>query len=443
MEFTPLPGFRDFFPEEAVRRDYIFQKWRQTALKYGFLPCDGPPLELTELYRRKSGDELLGQLYSFTDKGDRQVTLRPEATPSLARMIAHRGQSLPKPIKWFSIPQLFRYERQQRGRLREHYQFNCDIIGESGIESDVELIALLTDSLRAFGLTAADFRVRINDRSLVAELAIALGLKEEEHHNALFAAADKLLREPPEKIRGKLTEAGIQPAVADQALELFKLKNLREIAARFNSHPAVCERVMVLQHLFGMLEAIGLKDYVEFDFTVVRGLAYYTGVVFEAFDRRGTFRAISGGGRYDQLFKRVGEVDLPALGFGMGDVVLGEILSERNLWPAKLLPSPDVFMVLIDKALLIPSLFLAHQLREKGWSVDHALSATAVNRQFKMASQRGARIAVVMGPEEWKRGAVKLKNLESREETELPAEKIVEFLANITDVIEQKSQRHS
>lgn len=428
MELAPLPGFRDFFPEEVAKRDYIFEKWRQTARRYGFLPYDGPPLELTDLYRRKSGDELLGQLYCFTDKGDREVSLRPEMTPSLARMIANRGQSLPKPIKWFSIPQLFRYERQQRGRLREHYQFNCDILGAECVEADVELIALLIDCLRAFGLTASDFRVRINDRQLLASLVTALGIEGEDRHKIIFSAVDKLTRESPEKVRKQLGDSGFQPAVVDQVLELFKFKSLMDIASRFDSNAAVCERVMLLQRLFGLLEVIGLKDYVEFDSTIVRGLAYYTGIVFEAFDRKGKFRAISGGGRYDQLVNRVGRVDLPALGFGMGDVVLGEILSERDLWPARLTPSLDLFLVLVDETHLAPFLSLARRLRETGWSVDHALPPSAVAKQFKAASQRGARVALVMGPEEWKRESVKLKNLESREEIEVRVENIEESL---------------
>lgn len=424
MELAPLPGFRDFFPEDRARRDYIFRKWEDVACRYGFSAYDAPPLESTELYRRKSGDEIVGQLYCFTDKGEREISLRPEMTPSLARMIAHRGRSLPKPIKWFSTPQLFRYERQQRGRLREHFQFNCDILGEGSTETDAELVALLVDCLRSFGLTAEDFCVRVSDRQLLAALVRAIGIEKEDQIAVIFAALDKFRKESAENIRSKLIEGGLDATRADRLLQLFQIKGLADIAAQFDAHPAVCERVLALQRFFGRLETMGLKEYVAFDITIVRGLAYYTGIVFEAFDRKGKFRAISGGGRYDHLFKVIGGVDLPAAGFGMGDVVLGEILTERKLWPGQWSPVVDVFLVLVDESLRAPLAALAHQLRDAGWRVDYALSAEAVGKQFKAASQRGARLALVVAPDEWKRGAVKLKNLETREEKEIRVEEI-------------------
>lgn len=429
MDLTSLPGFRDFFPEETARRDYIFGRWRDVARRYGFAAYDAPPLEATDLYRRKSGDEIVGQLYCFEDKGGREVALRPEMTPSLARMIASRGQSLPKPIKWFSIPQLFRYERQQRGRLREHFQFNCDILGEADVGADVELVALVVDCLRSFGLTATDFRVRISDRQLLAALIESAGVTDPGQLNAVFAAVDKLSREPAEKIKARLIEAGLPAPTAENILALFQSKSLMDLATAHEKSPAVCERVLVLQRFFGSLEALGLKSFIEFDLSIVRGLAYYTGIVFEAFDCKGELRAICGGGRYDNLLQIIGGVDLPALGFGMGDVVLGELLTERKLWPQNVARPTDVYLVLVDEKLRSSLLALAHQLRDAGLSVEYNLTEQAVGRQFKAASQKQARLAVIIAPEEWTRGAVKIKNLESREETEISVEQLQSHLS--------------
>lgn len=419
MDLSSLPGFRDFFPEEMARREYIFLKWRETALRYGFLSYDGPTLEPTDLYRKKSGDELTGQLYCFEDKGGRDVSMRPEMTPTLARMVASRGNSLPKPIKWFSTPQLFRYERQQRGRLREHFQLNCDILGEPTVAADAELVALLVDCLRSFGLTQTDFLVRVSDRPLLAALIDAVGVKDEAQQKVVFAAVDKLTREPPEAIKAKMVAGGLDSEQAERVLGLFGSKTLSDIAAEFDASPAVCERVLALQRFFGLLDSMGLQAFVEFDLKIVRGLAYYTGIVFEAFDRQGKLRAICGGGRYDRLLKTIGDVDMPALGFGMGDVVLGELLTERNLWPASLGKALDIYVVLVEESLRSPLLSLVHQLREAGYSVDYPLVESGVGKQFKVASQKEARFAVVMAPEEYRRGVAKVKNLQTREELEI------------------------
>ncbi len=440
MDLATLPGFRDFFPEQFARREYIFRHWRRAARRHGFLPYDAPPLEPTDLYRRKSGDEIVGQLYCFTDKGGREVALRPEMTPSLARMIAAHGQQLPKPIKWFSIPQLFRYERQQRGRLREHFQFNCDIIGEPGVEADAELVALLVDCLASFGLTEADFVVRVSDRKLLTALLEAEEIHAEAQRAAVFAAMDKLAREPRERTLARMAEAGITAEKATRLLQIFHAKSLEEILASHDAFPAVCERVMVLQRFFGLIEVMGLRPFVALDLSIVRGLAYYTGIVFEAFDRKGELRAISGGGRYDDLLKTIGDVDLPALGFGMGDVVLGELLTERNLWPANPMPSLQIFAVLVEERLRPSLLALVRQLRQAGFSVDYALTETAVGRQFRTASQRGALAAVVVAPEEMARGVVKLKDLASRDEREIP---VANLKAELTELFGKKLEAGS
>ena len=281
-----LPGFRDFYPEDYAFRHQIVSSWRRTARTYGFVEYDGPPLESLELYQKKSGEELVGQLYHFVDKGDRPVALRAEMTPTLARMVAARHREFRKPLKWFSVPQVFRYERAQKGRLREHFQLNCDLVGEAGIEADIELIALLIDQLRNLGLTAADFVVRLSDRQFWTHFLKEKNIPEDKWYE-VFQAIDKSEREPREKIAGRLDPLGLTDAVY-QVLE----------------NGAPWER---LDQVLAGLKARGLDGYAKVDFRIVRGLAYYTGIVFEAFDRDGQHRAIAGGGRYDDLLEKLGE----------------------------------------------------------------------------------------------------------------------------------------
>jgi histidyl-tRNA synthetase len=388
-----LPGFRDFYPEplphpdvwSADARQFIFDKWRTTAKRYGFREYDGPPLEPLELFTTKSGAEIVGQLYNFTDKGGRGISLRPEMTPTLARMVAAHERNYKKPIKWFAIPQLFRYERQQKGRLREHFQFNADLIGETDPAADAELIALVIDTLRAFGLTAEDFVIRLSSRNAWAEFyrhgTPASGAARSESHPAVLEAGaphgeyeffqiiDKLERTPPDESEKKLSALG------------FSL-------AQVNDFIAAGKPTAELENILQNLAARGLKDFVKIDYQVIRGLAYYTGVVFEAFDRKGEFRAIAGGGRYNNLVKLIsgGKVDLPALGFGMGDVVLLELLKARGLLP-KFDSQMDVFVVIEDENLRAISLKLIHDLRAAGFAVEYSLTPTKADKQLKRAQE--------------------------------------------------------
>jgi histidyl-tRNA synthetase len=388
-----LPGFRDFYPETLAVRRHIFGKWREVARRYGFREYDGPPLEPLELFTQKSGDEIVGQLFNFVDKGDRAVALRPEMTPTLARMVGAHHRDYKKPIKWFAIPQLFRYEKQQRGRLREHFQFNADIIGESDVSADAELIALAIDTLRSFGLTEKDFVVRVSDRRAWQRHLETLGVPSDKQA-AAFQAIDKLEREPMEKTREKL---GAITSKVDDVLAFANQKQPQD-------------ELKVLLSQLG-----GLAAFCELDFKIVRGLAYYTGIVWEIHDRKGELRAIAGGGRYDNLLKLVSGVDLPALGFGMGDVVLGELLKDRGLVP-KIDWELDCYVVIADEALRGAALQLIHQLRDAGIAIDYALTPAKVGKQFQAASAGGARFALVVGPEEWASGEVKLKNLATEKE---------------------------
>src|SRR5262245_15705942 len=322
-----LPGFRDFYPEplpnpdvwSADARQYVFAKWRETARRYGFREYDGPPLEPLELFTIKSGEEIVGQLYNFVDKGDRAVALRPEMTPTLARMVAAHERNYKKPIKWFAIPQLFRCEKHQTGRKREHFQFNADIVGEPDVAADAELLALLIDSLRSFGLTADDFVIRLSSRNAWQDF-FSKRCNNSAKAYEFYQAIDKLERETPEQSEIKLAALGF---------------SLADVDAFIRSAEPSPELSVILNNL----SARGLGEFVKVDYHVIRGLAYYTGVVFEAFDKRGEFRAIAGGGRYDNLVKLIsgGKGNLPALGFGMGDVVLLEVLNARGLLPNLLL----------------------------------------------------------------------------------------------------------
>jgi histidyl-tRNA synthetase len=407
---TSLPGFRDFYPEQLAVRRHLFTRWREVAGRYGFREYDGPPLEPLELFTQKSGDEIVKQLYNFVDKGERAVALRPEMTPTLARMVGARHRDYKKPIKWFALPQLFRYERQQRGRLREHFQYNADIIGEPGAGADAELVALAIDSLRALGLTAADFVVRISDRRAWQQKLAALGVAPESQYGAL-QAIDKLEREPAEQTRSKLAAVGLAPAGID---ELLAFAGQRTAAGA--------------PELQQVLDQLGhLAQFLQVDFTIVRGLAYYTGIVWEIHDRRGELRALAGGGRYDNLIKLVTGVDLPALGFGMGDVTVTELLKDRGLLPP-VAATLDVYVVVADETLQAAAARLVHELRAAGLAADHPLGSAKVGKQFQAAAAAGARYAVVVGPDEWAAGEVMLKNLASGDQQRIAVTTLIERL---------------
>jgi len=401
-----LPGFRDFYPEplpmadawSADARQYIFDKWRSMARRYGFREYDGPPLEPLELFTLKSGEEIVGQLYNFVDKGERAVALRPEMTPTLARMASAAERSYKKPIKWFALPQLFRYEKQQKGRLREHFQFNADVIGEPGVAADAELLALLIDTLRSFGLTRQDFVIRLSSRNAWQEF-FSKRCPDESKAYAFYQAVDKLERDTPENNARKFGEIGF---------------SLDDVTAFINSGEPTPE----LQAILDNLSARGLGEFVKIDYAVIRGMAYYTGVVFEAFDQKGEFRAIAGGGRYNNLLKLIsdGKVDLPALGFGMGDVVLLELLKSRKLLPA-FDSAVEVFVLIEDETLRPASLKLVQDLRSAGKAVEYSLTPSKGDKQFKRALELN--VARTIRLERDAEGIVRarIKDLRTRSET--------------------------
>lgn len=402
----PLPGFRDFLPEDWARQNYIFGKWWNVARRYGFVQWEGPALEPTELYTKKSGPEIVGQLFNFTDKGAREVTLRPELTPSLARVVAAHDREFKKPLKWFSIPHCFRYEKQQRGRLREHYQFNADIIGEASLDADVEMIALCVDLLRGFGFGEKDVFVRISDREFWIDFLRERNVAEERWPEIL-QIIDKSEREPREKTAGKLGE------LAGPAFQILDGDGRSE----------------KLERVIEALRARGLGDYVQIDLGIVRGLAYYTGIVFEAFDRGGKLRALAGGGRYDNLISHLsdGALSLPAIGFAMGDVVLAELINEIPAAKKQLDAAVagqrelDIYVVIAKEERRTDALAKIQSLREAGYRVDYPFAPAKVGKQFQSAQQLGARVAILFG-DEWPQVAV--KNLAAGEQIVLSHEQL-------------------
>ncbi|MDQ4081049.1 MAG: histidine--tRNA ligase [Gemmatimonadota bacterium] len=414
MSLDALPGFREFYPGELAERSFIIGKWRDVARRYAFVEYDGPPLEPLQLYTRKSGEEIVGQLYSFSDKGGREVALRPEMTPTLARMVSARANALRKPVRWFSVPQLFRYERKQRGRLREHFQLNCDIIGEADVTADAELLATAIDMMRAFGLTADDVRARVSDRQLLRGLLVLTGIPEDALP-AVYAVVDKLDREPRASLEAKLRTAGLHDVFIARIFEVLKHTDLPTLRERYGDVPELREDFTRLARYFEYLEALGVGEWVEFDLSIVRGLAYYTGIVFELFDAKRELRAICGGGRYDTLLKQLGGTDLPALGFGMGDVVLAELLRSKDLMP-KWEPHVDVWVAYADEALLDDAMRVARTLRDRGVSVEYALGGQQLARQLKAAAAAGARDALLLQADGLARGEAVVRRLADGEE---------------------------
>jgi len=420
MQGKALPGFRDFYPEELALKNHIFATWRGIATRYGFEEYDGPPLEPLELYTQKSGDEIVQQLYAFRDKGDRDVALRPEMTPTLARMVAAHAQALKKPIRWFSLPQLFRYERQQRGRLREHFQLNMDIIGEAGPLADAELIAAAIDIMRAFGFGPKDVQARISDRRVLRALLLGRGVTEAQLP-AAYAAIDKADRVPQHVLVEMMRDAVGDP---DPILEIAQLKSLDAVTGALAKVKGGEEAGEPLRTATDALTAMGLADFVQVDLTIVRGLAYYTGIVFELFDSAKKLRAICGGGRYDDLLKALGGPDLPALGFGMGDVVLGELLKERNVAP-KASTELGAFLVAVSGDDVATVLRLAHALRDRGMAVEYGLRHAPIRKQLELAAARGAPRAVIIGPEERAAGVALVRDLNAGTEGKVPLDKLL------------------
>jgi len=432
--FQTLPGFREFYPGALARRNHIFRLWRQAARTFGFAEYDAPVLEPLELYKTKSGDEIEAQLFTFTDKGGREVALRPEMTPTVCRLVGEKAATLKRPIKWFSIAEFYRYERMQKGRGRCFHQFNADLFGEPGPEAEIELIALLVQCLCVFGLTEQDFYVRLSDRNLWFFYLEALGF-DEPRTRALLVAIDKHEKLGDDAFKGYTEVYGsIDSRIKDKMLALTQVRNFEHLEqliegafkelAKGETGEKLNNRLADWKKLLGGLEAMGLARFVEVDLGVVRGLAYYTGFVFEAFDRKGELRALAGGGRYDNLIGKLGYADLPAVGFAIGDMTFDLLIEQRGLMP-KFVEAVDVYAVIGGEAERRAAFADIAALRAAGRSVEYPLKEVAFGKQFKLAADSGAKLALIYGGDELARGVVKLRDLTERSEREVSRAQVV------------------
>lgn len=407
-------GTRDFYPEDMRLRNWLFQKFHASSLSHGFEEYDSPIIEHEELYTRKQGEEITQQLYNFEDKGGRKISLRPEMTPSLARMVMARSGALPLPIKWYSIPQCWRYERTQRGRGREHYQWNVDIWGMEGIEADAELLSVMVHMFKSVGLTHDDVVVRISSRKVLEEVLGSLGI-EGDSFTKTCVIVDKMDKLPEETVSAQLSDLGISDSSITTIQSVLSLTDLPELRDMLSPDSMA---VSELERLFQLLESYGISDWTKFDASVVRGLAYYTGPVFEAQDRGGELRAICGGGRYDKLIGTLGGRDLPATGFGFGDMVIMELLSDKGLLPDISSRVSDVVFSM-DESLRGAAMEVSSKLRGAGRTVDLVLEPKKMKWVFKHAERTGADRLVMVMPAEWESGKVRIKDLQTGEESDI------------------------
>jgi histidyl-tRNA synthetase len=428
MKIPSVKYMRDFYPAEMRLRDWIEGNWRSASLRAGFEPWDSPILESLELYKRKSGDEIVGQLYTLTTKGGEELAIRPEMTPSLARMISARQSALPRPIKWFCAARMCRYERGQRGRLREFWQWNIDLLGVPGPAGDAEVISVALDGLEACGLNAEEIEVRINSRSLMAALLEAIGIPA-ERHAAVYAVTDKRGKIPADALQEMYRELKLGEEPLARLLEVLTCESLEDLgrvtaAMKLQSHQAALTE---LEDVFRYLDALGKKAYLKFDIGIVRGLAYYTGPVFEIYDRASKLRALCGGGRYDRLLETMGGQAMPAVGFGMGDVVLSELLADLKKLPT-LQSGTDFVIVPLEEERVVDALRITGMLRQQGRSAEATAKAGNLGKAFKKANESGAKVVVLVGGREWEQGSVRVKDLQSGTERDLAIDGLVSQL---------------
>ena len=415
MDLAPTRGTRDFFPEDLRLQHWLFGHFREVARLFAFAEYDAPVVESAELYTRKAGEEIVQQLYTFEDKSGRKLALRPEMTPSLARLVLQRGKSLALPLKWFSIPQCWRYERMTRGRRREHYQWNLDIFGVAGVSAEAELRSALTTFFTRVGLGSQDVGIKVSNRKILQSAMEKLAVPP-AHFAQICVLVDKLEKVPAEAVKEEVKALGLDPDLMDRVAELFSLGDLDALAQVVGEDH---EGVRELRQLFALANEYGYGEWLRFDASLVRGLAYYTGTVFEAFDRGASLRAICGGGRYDRLLSTFGGEDLPACGLGFGDAVIVELLRDKGLLPD--LPEQlDDVVFPFDPSLRRAALQVASRLRAQGRSVDLIIEDRKLKWAFKHADSRGASRLVLLAPDEWAAGKVRIKDLKTGEERDLP-----------------------
>jgi len=425
LDTNPPKGTRDFYPEDMRLRNWLFDQWREVAKQYGFSEYDAPVLESESLYTRKAGEEVTQQLYNFEDKGERKVALRPEMTPSLARMVMAKKGGLPLPLKWFSIPQCWRYERMTRGRRREHFQWNMDIWGVAGEEADAELLSAMVTFFESVGLTSEDVGIKVNSRLVISEVLTELGIPPEKFA-ATCVLVDKLEKVPLDAIQGDLEEIGLDRSVVEKLTSVLTVDSIEGITEVLGEDS---EAVQQISNLLELCKVYDIEDWILFDASVVRGLSYYTGAVFEAFDRKGVLRAIAGGGRYDKLLETFGGDPTPAAGFGFGDAVIVELLKDRDLLPSFETSGIDTVVFAMGADLYPSAIEVASKLRKSGQKVELVLEKTRKTKWvFKHADRLGAKYCAIIGTQEFENQEVNIKNLGDGEQTKVKVDALSEWV---------------
>ena len=415
----PPRGMRDFYPEDLLLRSAIFSAWRQAARQSAFQEYDSCVVESLDILKRKGGEEIVDQIYAFSDKSGRALALRPEMTPTLARMVSARKGSLQFPIKWFTIAQCFRYERMSKGRKREHYQWNLDIVGDEDVSAEAEVVSTAVAALTLMGLSPADFKIHLNSRALLADLMTRQGIPPASHA-AVFLILDKIAKIEQSQVLTMLHETGLDATSMDRILSIMRVQSLDDVALLLGD---VTPAFTQVQRLFSLFENYGIHDAVKFDIAVVRGLNYYTGVVFEAFDSKHESRAIFGGGRYDNLLAQFGGGNLTAVGLGFGDVVIADLLAESSKIPTGQ-ASLDTAVGFMTEEQRTVAISLGAALRKKGELVDLALRPEKAKAFFARTGRGHIRQAIYVGPDDVSKATVAIKNLITRAVTEVPINQI-------------------
>ena len=410
IDLQPVKGTRDFFPDEMRLRNWLFEVWRNVSEQAGFEEYDTCVLEHEELYVRKTGDEISKQLYSFEDKGGRRLSLRPEMTPSLARLVLQQEKSLSFPIKWFSMPQCFRYERMTKGRRREHFQWNADIIGQHEVVAEAEILMLLISACESMGLSTNDFRVFINDRRILNAILSQINVPQ-VLHSEVMVIMDKRDKIPPEALSKMLEEMRMTTRQVGQLNEYLSKSDLEELRENLKNTEGIEE----LQHLMKLMETAGYKNYLQFDISIVRGLSYYTGAVFEVNSPEKQHRAICGGGRYDSLLSTYGGETVPAVGFGFGDVVVLDVLKELKRFP-ELPRKLDYTIIPFANEQIGTALKIAAELRLQGSTVDCNFSMKKMKKMMQQAHESGAAKAILLFPDELSDDKVVIRDMQLHEQ---------------------------
>ncbi|XP_021289216.1 histidine--tRNA ligase, chloroplastic/mitochondrial isoform X1 [Herrania umbratica] len=419
IDVNPPKGTRDFPPEDMRLRNWLFNHFREVSRLFGFEEVDYPVLESEALFIRKAGEEIRDQLYCFEDRGNRRVALRPELTPSLARLVIQKGKSLSLPLKWFAVGQCWRYERMTRGRRREHYQWNMDILGVPEVTAEAELISSIVTFFKRIGISESDVGFKVSSRKVLQEVLRCYSVPE-NLFGKVCIVIDKIEKIPIDEIKRELKATGLSEEAIEELLQVLSIKSLTKLEEILGG---AGEAIADLKQLFSLAEKFGYSEWIQFDASVVRGLAYYTGIVFEGFDREGKLRAICGGGRYDRLLSTFGGDDIPACGFGFGDAVIVELLKEKGLLP-ELGLEVDNIVCALDYDLQGVAATVATKLRGKGQSVDLVLESKPLKWVFKRAARANAERLILVGNTEWQKGMVGVKILSSGEQYEIKLDEL-------------------